>query len=211
MFQDDVSNGLKILKSESNGKWKLGDIASKYAPAVEQGHHADDNPEPTLSDLAREWDVLLPRVVEWRLCAMFYPERVRIRESYNVLSWYHFNAARKYGGNGSHASQLENVEELLLTAVAQHLSVEQFKDYLKQAFPKPDKPEQVEDALDSVLPADYGTDSYYERVRNGGTVVSQSQEITRVGTIPEILRELAALMLSWGTTDMIEIRYRKRR
>lgn len=210
MFQDDVSEGLRILKDEGAGKWKLGDIAAKYAPSVEMGRPDEDSAEPTLSDLAREWDVLLPRVVEWRKCSMFYPVSVRTSETYSGLSWYIFNAGRKYGGNGSHESQLENVKELLDTAVDLHLSVEQFKDYLKQAFPKPDKPEHVEEALDSVLPADYGSPEYYERVRNGGSVVSQSQEITRVGTIPEILRELAALMLSWGTTDMIEIRYRKR-
>lgn len=123
-FADIVAAGRSLVKSQDDTKWKLGDlvVVAFAGNIIAPGRPTADSDEPTLSDLAREWDTELPRVSEWHSVAAFYPSPVR---TFNTLTWSHYNAARRAADG-----ELDNALELLEDAVRLHLGINAFKRWL---------------------------------------------------------------------------------
>lgn len=122
-FSDFVDAGRQLIQKRDNNAWELGDLAVDFEVTV--GRPTDPG-APTLSDLAREWDVDTPRVSEWRNVAKFYPANVRTFED---LSWGHYNQARRASDG-----DLENALELLADAQRIHLGIRAFHRYVSGMY-----------------------------------------------------------------------------
>lgn len=128
-----VEDGRRQVKAGDNAKWELGDLVNAFCAEfkveMKRGHPTGEAPERTLADLARDIGEDRRVVSAVGLTSAFYPADVRTDGQFADLSWRHFNRARE-ASSGS----LENALELLHKAVSLHLGVEDFRQYLANAY-----------------------------------------------------------------------------
>lgn len=119
-FIDYAAAGRVLLDQRDRDTWALGDLATDFE--IKLGR-PDDPDAPTLGDLAKAWNASRQRVSEWRSVSAFYPTDDR---TFTDLSWEQYNMARR-AANGS----LDNALELLDHASRQHMTVQDFRRFLK--------------------------------------------------------------------------------
>ncbi len=120
-FSDFIIAGLPLVQARDENAWALGDIARLFVERVVHGRPPDEDETPTLSDLAREWDVHKQKVSYWRANAAFFPENVRQSD----VSFAHHDLARRHSD-----ASLDNALELLAVARDLHYGIAAFRRWL---------------------------------------------------------------------------------
>lgn len=214
-FGDFVSAGLEELSKRDTSTWALGDIAAAFEirlgrPEKKRGKTDEEqDPTPTLTNLATQWGVSKMTVSDWRSNSIFYEVNVR-----HVLhSWRDGNVIRKYvewelAGEDDIEAKIERGMEIVEEAealarygTALEMWLKEKRRAVQNSYPIPPGQYQV---IYADPPWEYGN-TMPEEKRMGQEFHYQTMTVPEIAAMPMkgIAADNAVLFL-WVTSPILE-------